>query len=41
VMFVLHDMLSTVRSQERPLGRALLTALGPGFSAGFVVLDET
>jgi alkylresorcinol/alkylpyrone synthase len=41
VMFVLHDILAAARAQGKPLGHALLTALGPGFSAGFVVLDET
>jgi len=38
VMFVLERMLA---ADEQPHGRMLLTALGPGFSAGFVVLDET
>jgi alkylresorcinol/alkylpyrone synthase len=38
VMFVLERMLS---QSERQHGHMLLTALGPGFSAGFVVLDET
>jgi alkylresorcinol/alkylpyrone synthase len=38
VMFVLERMLA---ESERQHGRMLLTALGPGFSAGFVVLDET
>jgi alkylresorcinol/alkylpyrone synthase len=41
VMFVLDDTLAAARAQCKPLGRTLLTALGPGFSAGFVVLDET
>jgi alkylresorcinol/alkylpyrone synthase len=40
VMFVLERMLADRRSAGETLGRALLTALGPGFSAGFVVLDE-
>jgi alkylresorcinol/alkylpyrone synthase len=38
VMFVLERMLA---EDERQRGRLLLTALGPGFSAGFVMLDET
>jgi alkylresorcinol/alkylpyrone synthase len=38
VMFVLERMLA---ADEQPSGRMLLTALGPGFSAGFVVLDQT
>src|SRR5665213_950406 len=40
VMFVLERMLADIRDAGRSLGRALLTALGPGFSAGFVVLGE-
>jgi alkylresorcinol/alkylpyrone synthase len=40
VMFVLERMLGDRRAAGEALGRALLTALGPGFSAGFVVLDE-
>jgi alkylresorcinol/alkylpyrone synthase len=38
VMFVLEQMLAADAPRR---GRMLLTALGPGFSAGFVVLDET
>jgi len=36
VMFVLERMLAADKHEP---GRLLLTALGPGFSAGFVVLD--
>jgi alkylresorcinol/alkylpyrone synthase len=38
VMFVLEQMLADAEDSRESLGRALLTALGPGFSAGFVVL---
>jgi alkylresorcinol/alkylpyrone synthase len=38
VLFVLERMLAEARDAGEPWGRALLTALGPGFSAGFVVL---
>ena len=34
VLFVLHNVL-----QQRPRDRMLLTALGPGFSAAFAILD--
>jgi len=40
VMFVLDRMLADSRASGEAFGRALLTALGPGFSAGFVVLHE-
>ena len=40
VLFVLDAMLASARSANENWGRALLTALGPGFSAGFVVLGE-
>jgi alkylresorcinol/alkylpyrone synthase len=40
VLFVLERILAERRGLGEKLGRALLTALGPGFSAGFVVLDE-
>jgi alkylresorcinol/alkylpyrone synthase len=40
VLFVLDRMLATARDSRQPWGRALMTALGPGFSAGFVVLGE-
>jgi alkylresorcinol/alkylpyrone synthase len=39
VLFVLEAMLTDAHDAGEPWGRALLTALGPGFSAGFVVLD--
>lgn len=39
VMFVLEEVLAETRGSGAPLGRVLLMALGPGFSAGFVVLD--
>ena len=41
VLFVLDAMLESARSAGEKWGRALLTALGPGFSAGFVVLGES
>jgi alkylresorcinol/alkylpyrone synthase len=41
VMFVLEQMLADLRDTGGSLGRALLTALGPGFSAGFVVLEAS
>ena len=40
VMFVLERMLNSALGAGEEWGRALLTALGPGFSAGFVVLAE-
>jgi len=39
VMFVLERMLTAANARGENNGRYLLTALGPGFSAGFVVLD--
>ena len=36
VLFVLADALR----RRRPLGRALLTSLGPGFTAGFALLED-
>ena len=39
VLFVLEDVLAEARDDAEPRGRMLLTALGPGFSAGFVVLE--
>jgi alkylresorcinol/alkylpyrone synthase len=39
VLFVLERMLDDARGAGEAWGRALLTALGPGFSAGFVVLE--
>jgi alkylresorcinol/alkylpyrone synthase len=41
VMFVLDRVLGEARAAGERGGRILLTALGPGFSAGFVVLDAT
>jgi alkylresorcinol/alkylpyrone synthase len=40
VLFVLDAMLDSARAAGENWGRALLTALGPGFSAGFVVLGD-
>ena len=40
VLFVLDRMLAEARDSEEAWGRALMTALGPGFSAGFVLLDD-
>jgi alkylresorcinol/alkylpyrone synthase len=40
VLFVLDSMLAEARAASDSWGTALLTALGPGFSAGFVVLGE-
>jgi len=40
VLFVLEAMLDSTRVAGEDWGRALVTALGPGFSAGFVVLGE-
>jgi alkylresorcinol/alkylpyrone synthase len=40
VLFVLERMLAEARTAGEAWGRALLTALGPGFSAGFVVLEQ-
>jgi alkylresorcinol/alkylpyrone synthase len=39
VLFVLEEVIAEARDSGVPLGRVLLSALGPGFSAGFVVLD--
>ena len=36
ILFVLERVLAERRSWKR----ALLTALGPGFTAGFVVLEQ-
>ena len=38
VLFVLEEVLAEARDRSDSTGRMLLTALGPGFSAGFVVL---
>jgi alkylresorcinol/alkylpyrone synthase len=40
ILFVLERMLTRRRAANAPCGRALLTALGPGFTAGFAVLSE-
>ena len=40
VLFVLERLLASTRGAGEEWGRALLTALGPGFSAGFVVLAQ-
>jgi alkylresorcinol/alkylpyrone synthase len=39
VMFVLAQVLESCRAHGGTFGRGLMTALGPGFSAGFVMLD--
>ncbi len=39
VLFVLEEVLAETRDDGDSPRRVLLTALGPGFSAGFVVLD--
>ena len=40
VLFVLDAVLDSALSAGEKWGRTLLTALGPGFSAGFVVLGD-
>jgi alkylresorcinol/alkylpyrone synthase len=40
VLFVLEQMLDSAQVAGENWGRALLTALGPGFSAGFALLGE-
>jgi len=40
VMFVLERILSKVRATGASWERALMNALGPGFTAGFLVLDN-
>ena len=40
VMFVLERMLAKVSATEAKWERALMNALGPGFTAGFLVLDN-
>jgi len=40
VMFVLERMLAQTRTTGEPWKRALMNALGPGFTAGFLVLDN-
>jgi alkylresorcinol/alkylpyrone synthase len=39
IMFVLEEILANARTTQENCGRMLLTALGPGFSAGFAVLN--
>jgi alkylresorcinol/alkylpyrone synthase len=39
VMFVLEEVAAEAQQSGEPAGRILLTALGPGFSAGFVLLE--
>src|SRR6516162_6480856 len=40
VMFVLERMLAEARTTGKRWERALMSALGPGFTAGFLVLDN-
>jgi alkylresorcinol/alkylpyrone synthase len=40
VMFVLEEVMRSCREAGEPFGRALMTALGPGFSAGFVLIED-
>ena len=40
VMFVLERVLAAARATEARWERALMNALGPGFTAGFLVLDN-
>jgi alkylresorcinol/alkylpyrone synthase len=40
VMFVLERMLAEARATGERWERALMNALGPGFTAGFLVLDN-
>jgi len=40
VLFVLDRMLAKVSATGAKWERALMNALGPGFSAGFLVLDN-
>ncbi len=41
VLFVLEQVMADARARDEDLGHVLLTALGPGFSAGFVVLSPS
>jgi len=41
VLFVLQEELRRRHRAARPLGRALVSSLGPGFSAAFALLEET
>jgi alkylresorcinol/alkylpyrone synthase len=40
VMFVLERMLAKAPATEERWEHALMNALGPGFSAGFLVIDN-
>ena len=40
VLFVLERMLARSRAADEAWGRGLMTALGPGFTAGFALLGE-
>ena len=40
VMFVLERMLAKARAAGARWERALMNALGPGFTAGFLVIDN-
>jgi alkylresorcinol/alkylpyrone synthase len=40
VLFVLDRMLAATRATGERWERALMNALGPGFTAGFLVLDN-
>jgi predicted naringenin-chalcone synthase len=39
-MFVLEEVMRACREGGEPFGRALMTALGPGFSAGFILIED-
>ena len=41
VLFVLEQVMAGAHARDEELGHVLLTALGPGFSAGFVVLSPS
>ena len=40
VLFVLECVLAKARQSGQAWRRALMTALGPGFTAGFVLLEN-
>jgi predicted naringenin-chalcone synthase len=40
VLFVLERILSKARATGAQWERALMNALGPGFTAGFLVIDN-
>jgi predicted naringenin-chalcone synthase len=40
VMFVLERILAKARATGQYWERALMTALGPGFTAGFLLIDN-